>query len=159
MRTIEEIMSDLKDCYSCENKNCLFPMPNNCGKPSDASVITYEAELLQAIKRVIALDRLTEICNAEQEGRLVVLPCKAGDEVWVIIKDYTECSVYGDKYSSSGCSGCEVECDSQPTKSIKRIRNVGLISIAGWLSSNCFGKTVFLTREAAEAALKERERQ
>ena len=31
----------------------------------------------------IPLDRLTEICNAERDGRLVVLPCKVGDTLWL----------------------------------------------------------------------------
>lgn len=34
------------------------------------------------IVRNIPLDRLEEICTAEQEGRVVVLPCKVGDIVY-----------------------------------------------------------------------------
>ena len=69
MRTVEEITQDLKDCYSCESKECLFPIPTICGKPQDASVIAYEAEMGKAIINLFGIGRLEEICNAEREGR------------------------------------------------------------------------------------------
>lgn len=38
----------------------------------------------QEISESMAPDRLIEISKAEQDGRLVVLPCKIGDAVWAI---------------------------------------------------------------------------
>ena len=40
------------------------------------------------ITKHIPLDRLEEICQAEREGRCVVLPCKVGDTVWDMIMRY-----------------------------------------------------------------------
>ena len=33
----------------------------------------------------ITLDRLREICAAERDGRVVVLPCKVGSDVWLLL--------------------------------------------------------------------------
>lgn len=102
---------------------------------------------------VISLNHLREIAAAEREGRVVVLPCKVGSDVWLVLPDYTECSAHGEKYSEYSCAGCESECDSKQTQTIKRHKNVSLLSLGGWIASKCFGKTVFLTRAEAEAAL------
>lgn len=91
MRRIEEIKADLKDCYSCESKACLFPETTHCGKPQDESVVTYEAEMGKALINLFGLDRLEEICNAEREGRCVVLPCKLGDTVYTIEEQIYNC--------------------------------------------------------------------
>jgi hypothetical protein len=36
-------------------------------------------ERFQSITRDISIDRLEAMCDAEREGRLVVLPCKVGE--------------------------------------------------------------------------------
>lgn len=43
-----------------------------------------EEDLLHEVGR----DRLVELAQAETDGRLVVLPCKAGDPVWWIDVDW-----------------------------------------------------------------------
>ena len=45
----------------------------------DKSIIT-----VADIANGISLDRLQEICNAERDGRLAVLPYKVGDVVYVV---------------------------------------------------------------------------
>lgn len=80
-----------------------------------------------------ALQKLGELETAEEEGRLVVLPCKVGTTVYVI--DYTW--NYG-----------EIGDKAKRNYFIKRMSFVyGMI--------NVFNKTVFLTRKEAEKALKE----
>jgi hypothetical protein len=69
-----------------------------------------------------------DIAKAKADGRLVVLPCKVGDTVWLVSCD----------------------CLNRPS----------------WITENNFeygmlphiGKTIFLTREEAEAARKEQEK-
>ncbi|HZK26338.1 MAG TPA: hypothetical protein VFD00_02200 [Thermoclostridium sp.] len=39
---------------------------------------------IREITADINIDRLAEICEAEREGRLVVLPCKVGDTVYTL---------------------------------------------------------------------------
>ena len=87
----------------------------------------------------VTIDRLRELAEADKDGRLVVLPCKAGDTLWNIklvfsfYKDPKEETV--DRFAVSD-DGVSAICRSGYKFRIERI-----------------GKTVFLTREAAEAEL------
>ena len=40
----------------------------------------HQLDEIKAITANITLDRLQEICNAERDGRCVVLPCKVDNE-------------------------------------------------------------------------------
>lgn len=71
--------------------------------------------------------RLRELTEADKDGRLVVLPCKVGDTVYRIFNPP----------------------DRKPVISAHTLMSVDYI--VRWLDK--FGKTVFLTREEAEAAL------
>lgn len=86
--------------------------------------------------------RLRELAEADKAGRLVVLPCKVGQRVFALLdtdKHLSECEVKQIGLGNEiGFVGIE------PTGA--RGREYG-VSIKG------FGKTVFLTREAAEKAL------
>jgi hypothetical protein len=83
-------------------------------------------------------DRLAEIAQAERDGRLVVLPCKVGTRVWVIGQN---CDLCRDMYAEEPClfGSCEY----------KEVFE----SVFGYGMIDNFGKTVFLTRAEAEAAL------
>ena len=97
----------------------------------------------------ISLDRLTEICAAEKDGRCVVLPCKVGDTFYTIEQQWTLCHLdnYRDEYS---CQGCEEEkCDSKKVPEIVAHKCSTVSQLAAYI-----GKTVFLTRPEAEAAMK-----
>ena len=72
--------------------------------------------------------RLREIAEAEKDGRCVVLPCKVGDTVWRIKRIF---ETYPDK------SEPYIEPDAFLLQDVFNI-----------------GKTVFLTREEAEKALR-----
>ena len=75
-----------------------------------------------------AINKLAEYENSEEEGRLVVLPCKVGTRVYEI-------------YQFCGCGAWEIEEHKIKLEDLDKI-----------------GKTVFLTREEAEKALKEMEK-
>lgn len=115
MRTIEEILSDID---TSERKH------------SVSRRMAYEGELVDTLMEIFTPDRPEELCNAERDGRCVVLPCKVGDTVY-------ELSPRRDKVGS-----CYVP---------------SLHAIARWIEDNAFGDILFLTREAAERALKGRE--
>ena len=107
---------------------------------------TENAQRLEIIKE-IPIDRLYELAQAEKEGRLVVLPCKVGDTVYIIhnraIRKTTVESIH---QWSSGHWKLSVHTDKK------------YIHWTGYeVHFESFGKTVFLTREAAEAALEEKE--
>ena len=88
----------------------------------------YEGEKLSA--------RLRELVLADQDGRLVVLPCKVGDDVWFVRKFGKERCI---KRAEVSC--INIDCRGKVFVSARRI------------SGGYIGKTVFLTREEAEAAL------
>ena len=79
------------------------------------------------------LDRLRELAQADQEGRCVVLPCKIGDTVYSIRHE----RVPDDDYRMS--FHIEMRIVSQKF---------------GLIHADCIGKSVFLTTEDAEAALR-----
>lgn len=89
------------------------------------------------------INELIRLYKAEQEGRLVVLPCNVGGSVYRIEHDED-----GDLYVVKDlCAGATIGLSGEL-----------LIVMSGdrrW-SAERFGKSIFLTRDAAEAALKER---
>lgn len=94
------------------------------------------------------IDRLRELVEAEREGRIVVLPCKLGDSVWYITSTTEIChgvlvGVWLNYYTRP-ITWIEVKYVSKLTGEHTVKSRIDLM----------LGKTVFLTREAAEAALK-----
>ncbi len=109
-------------------------------------------ELRVALAADIPLDRLREICTAEQDGRCVVMPCKVDDTVYV----NSGCLFYHDDAPYTPCKVVVI-------KSTKRETSMHLRplceSAAGtryhlWFGVSSIGKTVFLSREEAELALR-----
>lgn len=49
-------------------------------------------------------ERIRELLQAEQDGRLLVLPCKVGDRIYRVIDD---CTFPGDCGTKRMCKGCE----------------------------------------------------
>ena len=85
-----------------------------------------------------ALEKLKEYEDLEEQGKLLKLPCAVGDTVYTIYSDE---------------DGSFIEEPKVEEVSTHRV----------WIDSmyfdyDDFGKTVFLTREEADAALKELER-
>ena len=79
----------------------------------------------------LPIARLRELAVADQEGRVIVLPCKVGDTIWRLKRTF---ETYPDK------SKPYTEADGFLLQDIWNV-----------------GKNVFLTREEAEKALREME--
>ena len=101
------------------------------------------AETLRQLCRDCDLDRLEKLAEADKVGRLVVLPCKVGDTLYEVtgrktISEYRVKAIRVELF----CVFIEWEIEK------------GFVwqSLAG-ITQNEIGKTVFLTREEAEAAL------
>jgi len=89
---------------------------------------------------------IAELLAAEFDGRLVVLPCKVGDRV------------FSDK--GNPLSVCISRTDGDRINQIKIARNGYHFKCWwGWFHKSDIGKTIFLTREEAEAALAARKRE
>lgn len=89
------------------------------------------------------LERLCELAEADRDGRCVMLPCKTGDPVWFKIEDTDGEYISEDRVTESGTRGFW-------TSGILDDPD-GMHLFTEW---NEIGKTAFLTRESAEAALK-----
>ena len=89
------------------------------------------------------LGRLRELAQADREGRVVVLPCKVGDKVYITCGDISEYIVDWIKYD-----GITIWAELKNEEYSKEYRTtIRCISFD-------LGKTVFLTREEAEKALR-----
>lgn len=96
-----------------------------------------------------AIDRLAYYEELEEQGRLIVHPCKLGDTVYVI-DWYMDCDINEFDVCDDYRKNDEIACGYCRHNVIKRF-----VSKRKYENQKIedFGKTVFLTREEAEAAL------
>ena len=88
--------------------------------------------------------RMVELMCADQEGRVIVLPCEVGHAAyWVHNGIITDCRINRIQVNRKGVFLC-----------LKSKKSHGAFRV-----DTCLGKTVFLTREEAEKALAEMEGQ
>ena len=100
----------------------------------------------------VTLDRLRELAEADKDGRCVIMPCKVGDIVWIFHDVFTSrldgkpmrCAV--DEFSTDRNNTYAVLNGCEQFYAMRRFKAVDISE---------FGKTVFLTREAALEAQNE----
>lgn len=133
-------MVRLTDCAQgycemyCKKYGHCFGDPENCVFKDEIKL--YDE--LKSIEGIVPFDRLLELADADRAGRLVVLPCNVGDTLyWLHNGVITSCKVHRVQMNRTGLFIC--------LKS--------KVSHGAFRVDNCIGKTVFLTREEAEAAL------
>ena len=104
---------------------------------TEDTMINLEAQALG-----VEPSRLRELAEADKDGRCVVLQCKVGDTVWRIVRDgepHITRDEVRDMYFADDMTLCVELVGGRVTFTEK------------------FGKTVFLSREEAEKALREME--
>lgn len=94
------------------------------------------------------LDRLRELVEADRDGRCVVLPCKVGDTVYLL--NHHLGRIFENVVSSFSVG---YGSNNKNTINTVYIGKCGAKTFRKWKFQQ-IGKTVFLDREAAEAALK-----
>ena len=110
-------------------------------------------ERLKSIEDILGddydLDRLRELAEADRKGRCVVLPCMIGDTVYVL-------NHHLGRVFENEVAGFSVGYPSDNRNSVSTVYvgKYGSKTFRRWKFQR-FGKTVFLTREEAEAALRE----
>ena len=123
--------------------------------PEEIDMDHEAAETLRQLCRNCDLNRLEKLAEADKDGRLVVLPCKDwlevvfGDQVlfWGIDKDYAEQPIREISLDDADRIGWY---DGYKTVFLKGTDENG----EAWeFYPEEIGKTIFLTREEAEAAL------
>lgn len=119
--------------------------------PDDINDLLLKVATLETVEQMYDglghPDHLRELVQFEADGRLVVLPCNVGDSVWYIFASDELCEakvtgVYLSIYTNPQL-WLTVEYHSKIVGAKTKNSRVDL----------CLGKTVFLTREEAEAAL------
>ena len=104
------------------------------------------------------LDELADLIRAKQEGRIIVPHCKVGDTVYCITECscedidgvHTECEFYGYGEDDRICSIPNgAKCPYQ-----HRIMECYVTEANILMFTRSWGKTVFLTKEEAERAMK-----
>lgn len=140
----EELVKALRYCsndYPC--KTC----PVELQKDESTCIGVLFKHCIDQIERdQKEIEALRELAVAYKEGRAIILPCKVGHRVFALLDT--------DKHIS--------ECEVKQIGLGNEIGFVGLEPIGArgrkyGVALNGFGKTVFLTREEAEKALREME--
>lgn len=150
---------------ACEECIHFFACSRQCGEPMAQSSATgcecYETVKSSMAYYVGTLDgakgkipnRLRELAEADKDKRVVVLPCKVGEKLWVIGQDNVPREMEFEAPDiRTVCTDednlCMSTCNRKPDGYCAyRLRNDG----------TSIGKNVFLTREEAEKALQEME--
>lgn len=132
----KDFCDGIEDCLSCEFANW-----EGSVKEDEISLI-----LSKIFGEDYNIDRLKELVEADREGRCVVLPCKIGDTVYDIqMGKITEKTIISIPFLLS---------KSVNHLCLHAINNRDALTT---IDTENLGKTVFLTREEAEAAMKRME--
>ena len=94
-----------------------------------------------------SISRMLELMKADKDGRLVVLPCKVGDTVWIV--DAVR-KLFSAKVRTFFCGHPSAVRGDDDDGHMHMIRTTECD-----IPMQEFGKTVFLSREEAEKALRE----
>ena len=124
--------------------------PHDIISAVDMAKIACALHELNAYKDIGPIDHIRDLLQAEQDGRLVVLPCKVGDSVWVT-------RAYGKPFDAPR--------EGHVRKYVVHDDELVFPEALIWMDlgegkneygyrTESFGKIVHLTREEAEAALK-----
>lgn len=97
-------------------------------------------------------NKLAEIEDLEEQGRLLRLPCKLGDTIYAIIPSFSEM-----RYIIVDYEVVYYTCNSSGEQYLSCVRRNNEERYSYGISVKDIGNTVFLTREEAEDKLKELE--
>lgn len=147
--TFEGNFCDIAQCYhlpcphggSCTQKQVWERLKAYEDK---ADEIALKLMRLADLENICSYTRLRELAEADKDGRLLVLPCKVGDTVWICEEDFGIVLPYTIDLISFVGKGCGYSANCN--------HNGELIDSIDFEDDD-IGKTVFLTREEAESAL------
>lgn len=144
------------DCIDCPSFDCLVERlaayedtglePGEVLPKDKSDEIALKLMRLADLESICSYTRLRELAEADKDGRLVVLPCKVGDTVWIT---GSVRRLYSEKVRTFFC-GNPSYGRGMADNSVQMIRTTGCD-----IPIHKFGKTVFLNREDAEKALME----
>lgn len=116
--------------------------------PKDkAEEITLKLMRFADLESLCSFNRIRELAEADKDGRLVVLPCKVGDTVYMIERIFDIDNGVCDEI----CARKVIGYGGNNLNKLWLIGSGGICNVSIFVSE--FGKTVFLTREEAKKAL------
>jgi len=132
----------------------------NMEKDSSWEINSYDfGKIMEHIYDVPTQTRATELLEAENDGRVIVLPCAIGDTVYRAVHVH-KCSGCPDNlYTHEKCSHCKMYADNGGgcTRVDERYVHEVKFSVDEYsFYTMKLLRDVFLTREEAEAALARR---
>ena len=98
-------------------------------------------------------DRLRELAEADRDGRCVVLPVKVGESLWIHDRDGKPREMELDPPDIR----CHCKEEDNLCMALCSAKNTGVCAKRLFNDGSDIGKTVFLTREAAEEALRRKQ--
>ena len=128
-------------------------------EPEDFKRAFNEAAVLKLAGQALGItpDRLRELAQADREGRCVVPPCKVGQKVKVDVRTWGNVWNYKTVENGKFLIGEIVAITKTKKQTLVKIRvehNVSWKRPTRRYPASAIGKTVFLTRGEAEAALR-----
>ena len=158
---MERLTFDGNFCNIAQCRELPCPYGNNCTQKQvwerlrdyeDAGITPKAAAHARQIEDGLNEDgysvaRMVEVMKADKDGRLIVLPCKVGGEVYSTLDDFGRLHQ---------CRVTYVHLDERPYLNIVALEPVDYEGAQYGVTFGSFGKTVFLTREEAEKALEAR---
>ena len=132
----KDFCDDIENCFSCK-------FANGEGSVNEDKISLVLSKILGEDYN---LNRLKELVEADREGRGVVLPCKIGDTIYDIqMGKITEKTIISIPFLLS--------------KSVNHLclHAINIRNALTTIDTENLGKTVFLSREEAEAALERME--
>ena len=150
----ENLERDCEECihYWACSRQCGEPMAQRsatgceCYETVKSSMAYYVGTLDEAKGKIP--NRLRELAEADKDGRLVVLPCKVGDTVYMIEHIFDIDNGVCDEI----CARKVIGHGGNNLNKLWLIGSGGICNDSIFVSE--FGKTVFFTREEAEKAMK-----
>lgn len=128
------------------NTNCVKGCGSNC-KYGFRYCRKEDWENCQTINDVI--DKLAEYEDLEEQGRLIILPCKVGDKIFL------DFAGFGEDIGEFTVKDFHLDCFEDGETILFCDYESNDKTLSGQIDVMEFGKTVFLTKAEAEAKLKE----
>src|SRR5690606_1961761 len=123
--------------------------PPHCGHKKAKEVDDFVKNVFDRLAAYedsgLSPEEAQELAKAKADGRLVVLPCKVGDNVYFLLQELD-----GEWYVSSPHRTTEIGTRGFWTSAFPLEKPNAMDDFTSWSE---FGKTVFLSREEAEKAL------
>lgn len=132
-------MERLTKVMSCPNGTKIYDISNKL----------FGLNISRADKTRMILEKLAEYEDLEEQGRLIKLPCKVGDKIFL---DFAGFGKDVDKFT---VKDFHLDCFKNGETTLFCDYESNDKALSGQIDVTEFGKTVFLTKSEAEAKLKE----